>query len=236
VGFCGSRAFHRKYSGNHTPKPLGNQANFVINFCQILFDPKSCELQQGAAMRVSDDRYTRDRQRLDLALRLIRHEARTFTIRQWAGLSDDRIRKLYRSYVLNQDAQRVSRHRGKSPRQAAFFFRNPELNFQSAQLASLFVMYGLLGRGDAGLEPRYRVGSLESGALLCQAYEAYRELHVPAIISFEHAWFLLLALGRRDEVGVARCEICGGVRLRDLLARRKPVCANCDDPPPGMPC
>jgi hypothetical protein len=28
-------------------------------------------------MRVSDDRYTRDRQRLDLALRLIRHEART---------------------------------------------------------------------------------------------------------------------------------------------------------------
>jgi hypothetical protein len=96
--------------------------------------------------------------------------------------------KLYRSYVLNQDARHlVARHRGKSPRQAAFFFRNPELNFQSAQLASLFVMYGLLGRGDAGLEPRYRVGSLESGALLCQAYEAYRELHVPAIISFEHA-------------------------------------------------
>ncbi len=52
-------------------------------------------------MRVSDDRYTRDRQRLDLALRLIRHEARTFTIRQFTGLSDDRIRKLYRSYVLH---------------------------------------------------------------------------------------------------------------------------------------
>jgi hypothetical protein len=45
-------------------------------------------------MRVSDDRYTRDRQRLDLALRLIRHEARTFTIREWTGLSDDRIRKV----------------------------------------------------------------------------------------------------------------------------------------------
>jgi hypothetical protein len=44
-------------------------------------------------MRVSDDRYTRDRERLDLALRLIHHEARTFTIRQWTGLSDDRIRK-----------------------------------------------------------------------------------------------------------------------------------------------
>ena len=49
-------------------------------------------------MRISDDRYSRDRVRLDLALRFIRHEARTQTIRAWTGLTDDRIRKLYRSY------------------------------------------------------------------------------------------------------------------------------------------
>ncbi len=179
-------------------------------------------------MRVSDDRYTRDRERLDLALRLIHHEARTFTIRQWTGLSDDRIRKLYRSYVMNRDAGSVLRHRGKSPRQAAFFFRSAELNFQAAQLASLFVVYGLLCGTALGLESRYRVGSLESGALLCQAYEAYLELHAPVSISFEHAWFLLLALARRDELGVARCPVCGGLRLRDLLAKRRPACANCE--------
>jgi hypothetical protein len=178
-------------------------------------------------MRVSDDRYTRDRQRLDLALRLIRHEARTFTIRQWTGLSDDRIRKLYRSYVMNQDARCVLRHRGKSPRQAAFFFRNEELNFQAAQLASLFLMYGLLGATPLGLEPRYRIGSLESGTLLCQSYEAYLDLHTPAGISFEHAWYLLLALARRDEMGISRCANCGGVRLHDLLAKRKISCGNC---------
>jgi hypothetical protein len=183
-------------------------------------------------MRVSDDRYTRDRQRLDLALRLIRHEARTFTIRQWTGLSDDRIRKLYRSYVMNLDSRRVCRHRGKSPRQAAFFFRNAELNFHSTQLASLYVIYGLLCGTDAGLEPQYRVGSLDSGALLCQAYEAYLELHSPAGISFEHAWFLLLALARRDEVAIGRCGVCGGVRLRDLLAKHKAACANCG---PALP-
>ena len=179
-------------------------------------------------MRVSDDRYTRDRQRLDLALRLIRHEARTFTIRQWTGLSDDRIRKLYRSYVMNLDAQRVSRHRGKSPRQAAFFFRNAELNFHSTQLASLYVMYGLLSGTDSRLEPHFRVGSLESGTLLCQAYEAYLELHAPASISFEHGWFLLMALARRDEVAISRCSVCGGVRLRDLLAKHRLVCCTCD--------
>jgi len=135
--------------------------------------------------------------------------------------------KLYRSYVMNHDARQVLRHRGKSPRQAGFFFRNSELNFQSAQLASLYVMYGLLGGTDCGLESRYRVGSLESGTLLCQAYEAYLELHAPARISFEHAWFLLFALARRDEVGISRCNVCGGVRLRDLLAKHKLACGTC---------
>jgi hypothetical protein len=112
--------------------------------------------------------------------------------------------KLYRSYVMNHDARQVLRHRGKSPRQAGFFFRNSELNFQSAQLASLYVMYGLLGGTDCGLESRYRVGSLESGTLLCQAYEAYLELHAPASISFEHAWFLLFALQRVRRRAAAR--------------------------------
>jgi hypothetical protein len=178
-------------------------------------------------MRVSDDRYTRDRERFDLALRLIRHEARTFTIRQWTGLSDDRIRKLYRSYVLSESAATVLRHRGKSPRQAAYFFRNPELCFQAAQLASLFVLYGLLRGTAQGMESHYRVGSLDSGALFCRVYEAYRELHSPAVISFEHAWFLLLALTRRDEIGIVRCPACGGVRLRDLLAKHRSSCVNC---------
>jgi hypothetical protein len=179
-------------------------------------------------MRVSDDRYTRDRERFDLALRLIRHEARTFTIRQWTGLSDDRIRKLYRSYVLSDDAAAVLRHRGKSPRQTAFFFRNPEVNFQAAQLASLLVAHGLLCGTAVGIEPRYRLGSLDSGALFCRAYEAYTDLHAPAAISFEHAWFLLLALARGDELGMAICMVCGGVRLRDLLARQRSACASCE--------
>ena len=178
-------------------------------------------------MRISDDRYTRDRLRLDLALRLIRHEARTFTIRQWTGLSDDRIRKLYRSYVLADDNAQVLRHRGKSPRQAAYFFRTPELQFQATQLASLFVMVELLGGTARRIEAGYRLGSLESGSRVCQAYEAYLELHSPPAISFEHAWLLLLALTRRDEIGIDHCVGCGGLLLRELLARRSTTCTTC---------
>lgn len=183
-------------------------------------------------MRVSDDRYSRDRLRYDLALRLIRHEARTYTIRQWTGLTDDRIRKLYRSYVVHEGRRNGNtgvalRHRGKSPRQAAFFFRSPELKFHAANLASLFVLYGLLRATSQGVESSYRVGSLESGALLCSGYEAYRGLHSPSFISFEHAWFLLLALGRRDEIALRRCTECGGVLLLDLLAKRGSWCLTC---------
>jgi Flagellar transcriptional activator (FlhC) len=178
-------------------------------------------------VRISDDRYSRDRLRCDLALRLIRHEARTHTIRQWTGLSDDRIRKLYRSYCQHGGARPVTRHRGKSPRQAAFFFRSPELRFHAANLASLYILFGLLGASSEGLESRYRVGSLESGALLCGGYEAYRALHTQAAISFEHAWFLLLALGRRDEIALTHCAQCGGMRLLDLLAKRHTACMTC---------
>ena len=49
-------------------------------------------------MRLTDDRYAAERSQFELALRMIRHEARTRTIRECTGLSDDRIRKLYATY------------------------------------------------------------------------------------------------------------------------------------------
>ena len=96
-------------------------------------------------------------------------------------------------------------------------------------------------RDGIELESRYRVGSLESGTLLCQAYEAYLELHAPATISFEHAWFLLLALSRHDELGVRAAPYAAAVRLRDLLVKRRLTCGNCEaalqivaDPDPAI--
>lgn len=136
-------------------------------------------------------------------------------------------RKLYRSYCLDEDAHAVSRHRGKSPRRAAFFFRDPEVTFHAKQLTSLFLIHGLRGAARDGLESHYRVGSLESRLLLSRTYEADLEFHTPVSISFEHAGFLLLALARRDEVAVSGCDGCGGLRLRDLLAKHSHACTSC---------
>src|SRR5512146_1399389 len=56
-------------------------------------------LIEGSSMRVLDDRYSRDWGKLNLALRFLMHEARTRTICVWTGLTQDRIRSLYRDYM-----------------------------------------------------------------------------------------------------------------------------------------
>jgi len=182
-------------------------------------------------MRVSDDRYTRDRQKFDLALRLIRHEARTFTIRQWTGLSDDRIRKLYRKLCFGECAPTdVLRHRGKSPRQAAFFFRNPEMNFHAAQLASLFVMYGLVARQRSRCRNRAIAWARSNPVHCCAAptRPIWKCTSRPAFLSSTRG-FCCSLWPVTMRFGIARCAICGGVRVRGLVGKGTSwPCGNCD--------
>ncbi len=179
-------------------------------------------------MRVSDDRYSRDRLRFDLALRMIRHEARTCTIRAWTGLTDDRIRKLYRTYLLQHaPAIPVRRHRGKSPRQVAYFMRSPAMQFEATTLASLLCMLGLVPPAGNGARRATPPLSLEWGELFCQAYESYLALHLTPRVSFEHAWFLLLALLRQDELRLLACRACGGLCLVETFAATGTPCGRC---------
>src|SRR6201987_1386226 len=124
-------------------------------------------------MRISDDRYNRERARMELALRFLRHEARTQTIRSWTGLSDDRIRKLYRSY-LSQARRQLPRHRGKSPHQTAYFTRSLRLQQETAVLGGVLSLRGVRPGEPASSPPA--VPALTRGELLCQAFEAYRLL------------------------------------------------------------
>jgi hypothetical protein len=184
-------------------------------------------------MRISDDRYSRDRLRLDLALRFIHLEARTHTIRAWTGLTDDRIRKLYRTYLLEADGPGVARHRGKSPRQAAFFTRSVRMRRESAVFASVSSLFGLITRESIMLErPAQPAPSVLRGALLCEAFETYRALVGESQISFEHAVYLLGALLAGEELRVAHCRDCTGVLVTDSLALRSPVCNECAAQPP----
>lgn len=176
-------------------------------------------------MRISDNRYSRDRSRLDLAFRFIRHEARTQTIRTWTGLSDDRIRKLYRSYSTEPGAA-VSRPRGKSPQQAALFTRSPELKEESSLLASLCSLLGALPPAGAPASQQ-ALANLSRGELLCQAFEVYRDLVTDPRISFENLVFLVRALTAGDELTLAGCEVCGALTVFDRITFKAHHCPYC---------
>ncbi len=176
-------------------------------------------------MRVTDHRYSRDLERHHLALRMIRHEARTCTIRSCTTLTDDRIRKLYKSYVASSpEAVAVRRKRGKSPRRIAYFLRNASAHLEASLLAGLFATAGLIGdesvRSPAPL-------SLEFGGLFCDAFETHRSLWRGGRLSFEHAWFLLMALASGEDLKVDRCPVCGGAFVRDSLALAPGRCPLC---------
>lgn len=193
-------------------------------------------------MRISDNRYSRDRERLDIAMHFIQHEARTHTIRQWTGLTDDRIRKLYRSY-LQDGGQRVVRHRGKSPQQPAFFLRTARLRHEAGALAGLCCLVGALERrpSNSAAPPLASVAPLTGvahAAALCRAYEVYRAIANAPGIGFEHTVLLVNALARGNELALGDCHGCGALQVVDALALHPARCAVCAeaDPRPLAAC
>ena len=180
-------------------------------------------------MRLTDDRYAGERSQFELALRMIRHEARTRTIRECTGLSDDRIRKLYTTYFRNSGHSDIKRRRGKSPRQVQRYVRNADSQLQSTTLVALFCA-GLLVRIDEEhrIHPRWPRPDVEFGHRLCRAYETYRLLHADASLNFEWAWNLLHCIGYNDELYLAACATCDSRYVQDAYALDDRTCPNCE--------
>jgi hypothetical protein len=178
-----------------------------------------------AAMRITDDRYHRERERMELALRFLRHEARTQTIRNWTGLSDDRIRKLYRSY-MDEVSGELPRHRGKSPQQVGYFTRSARLQEETLALVTPLWLLGVLGTAAAADSPG-SPAALARGAMLCEGFDSYRMARPAAQISFEHAAFLVSALTSGAHLRIGWCSGCGGIMVSESLALRVSRCHHC---------
>ena len=179
-------------------------------------------------MRLTDDRYSGERSQFELALRMIRHEARTRTIRECTGLSDDRIRKLYTTYFRNCGESRIKRRRGKSPRQVTHYVKNPDNQLQSTTLVGLFAA-GLLVRIDAdhGVHACWPRPDVEFGHRLCRAFETYLLLYDKPQLSFEWTWNLLQCISMNDELYLAICGSCGARYVQDAYALDRRICPAC---------
>lgn len=179
-------------------------------------------------MRLTDDRYANERSQFELALRMIRHEARTRTIRECTGLSDDRIRKLYWTYFRNSGVSGVRRRRGKSPRQITRFVKNAEHQLQATTLVALYNA-GLLLRIDERnlVHACWPRPDVEFGHRLCRAFETYLLLHERPLLSFEWAWTLLHSVCG-EELYLARCAGCGTSYVQDAFALDLKTCPCCE--------
>ncbi len=180
-------------------------------------------------MRLTDDRYAGEKAQFELALRMIGHEARTRTIRECTGLSDDRIRKLYATYFRNGGAPNVRRRRGKSPRQVTRFVANPRNQLQATTLVALFAANLLLRvEADGRVHGCWPRPDVDFGHRICRAYETYLLLHREAALNLEWAWNLLHSIAYNDELYLAVCESCDCRYVQDAYALDLRTCPSCE--------
>lgn len=176
-------------------------------------------------MRISDNRYSRDLRRHDLALRMIRHELRTATVKVWTGLSETRIRRLYRSYIP-EGAIAAIRHRGPPPTSVELLLRSKSLRAEAAGLAGVCVATGVLPTKSLA-DPARELPSLSGGERLCYAFELYQQLVPKPQITLEQLVLLVGALARREEVALVHCNSCDGLMLVTLSHSQRRVCVHC---------
>jgi hypothetical protein len=179
---------------------------------------------KGQTMRATDDRYRGEQAKFELALRMIKHEARTGTIRYWTGLNDDRIRKLYTTYFKFSSAP-VRRRRGRSPTRIGPLVRTPTRALESGLFANLLLANGLFSV-ETPPGPTLK-GNIDLGHRFCECFETYDVLVPQGALSFEWGWNLLMTIRRGEELGIARCEACSICYVFDLLSLPRSACPAC---------
>jgi len=178
-------------------------------------------------MRATDNRYAGERERFDLAIRMIRHEARTGTIRQCTGFTEDRIRKIYASYFPGSDG--VRRRRGKTPSQLAPFVSSARRQGEASLLIGLFVIERVMQPDrDSRTLRAIAETDVRLGNGLCDAFEAYQALHPEPQLSFEWAWNLYRCAVSRRELQLAWCALCEGSYIQDAYALDYQRCPFCE--------
>src|SRR5262249_58622988 len=121
---------------------------------------------------------------------------------------------------------RIPRHRGKSPQTVAYFTRSLRVQQETAVLASLLCLNGVVPSPSTTDASRLLPG-LARGALLCDAFEAYRTYVPSAQISFEHTIFLTTVLARGDQLRLDACTKCGSLVVVERFPIREPRCLHC---------
>ena len=175
-------------------------------------------------MRVSESRYTRDLRRIQLAQRMIRHEVRTQWICAWAGISDERVRNLYRSY--DQRRAGVQRHRGPPPTAFRPFLRTSSMRSEASALAGLACALEVIPP-EPHPNARKTLPSVERGERLCHTFELFQIVVRASRLTMDQLILLVLTLAEGKELEVGLCSHCRAAVLFDRLGASPRMCEPC---------
>jgi hypothetical protein len=175
-------------------------------------------------MRVSNDRYSRDLRSIDLARRMLEHEARTQTIRAWTGLTGERVRNLARSRGSEADCA-ARRLRGPSPSCLRVLLGTARARQEAAAAAGLCRALQVLPEKPTP-DARIALPGLVRGERLLAAFEIFREVIPQARLTLEQLVFLVLAVAEGKSCRVDHCTRCHATILMDRLAPRV-LCGCC---------
>jgi hypothetical protein len=179
-------------------------------------------------MRVSDYDYGRDLRGINLALRLLRHEARLSTVCAWTGFNEERVRVLSRSRRRHQINRVAGTHRGPSPRRVRPLFASLALRSEGAAMAGLCRVLGVIPAKPIS-NARGRLPGVANGDRLCYAFELFREIVPSARLTLEQAISLVYAVSEGQLCSLDHCTQCRALILVDHLSLTRRVCTHCQN-------
>jgi hypothetical protein len=178
---------------------------------------------RGRMMNEMDDPFCRDRMRIEVARRLVCHQARTQTITHFTNLTRNRLATLRRRWSVSQDTRR----RGPPPRSIAIFLRTPRARNEAAALATMCINF------DA-LPIRSLTGAVEArpplilADRLCETYEAYRACVPDSKIEFEELLLLAQEIAKGEMVKLSTCKGCNAAFLILTYEAPRRTCSHCE--------
>jgi len=175
-------------------------------------------------VRVSEERYTKDLRRLNLAQRLIQHEVRTQWICAFTGFSKTRVRHLFHAY--HRTLGYVRRPRGPAPDRVAAFLRSPALRAEASAIGALARVLQVVPLPPAAGARLERLG-VEGAERLCRVFEIYRHVAPDSRFTMDQLIRLVRALTEGEEFEIGHCRSCHGALLLDRLGDRRRVCPAC---------
>ena len=161
--------------------------------------------------------------RTQIAIRLMRNQARTQTIQRFTEVSKDRLATLRHRLGIHSEA----RFRGPSPYSLGQIMRSPHLRDEGAAIATLCAQLGAFRLPSIGCSSVANLFTLNTAERLCDAFELFKECFPSAQITLEQTILIAFSLTRDNTLTLAHCPRCYAAQLLDRMGPPHVRCRAC---------